>query len=256
MALQVIGAGFGRTGTSSLKAALEALGFGPCYHMTELLAHPERVRHWGAAERGEAVDWDALFEGYRAAVDFPTYRQYRALADHYPEAKVILTVREPEAWYKSVLTTTYRASPPPLQTVLFALRLPFSNRLRRLLRALNLARGVWRKDFGGRFGNRAYALERYQAHLEEVQRAVPAERLLVFDVRQGWGPLCDFLGVAVPEGPFPHLNDRVSFGHSLRRSSRELLNGRRAASGVSPVSPRRVGERPEQVSRKVFYRHK
>lgn len=229
MALQVIGAGFGRTGTLSLKAALEALGFGPCYHMVELLAHPERVGHWEAAERGEPVDWDRLFEGYRAGVDFPVYRQYRALAERYPDAKVVLTVRDPEAWYRSVLATTYSASPPPLQTALFALKLPFSARLRRLLRALNLARGVWRKDFGGRFENRDEALSAYRAHLEEVRRTIPEERLLVYDVRQGWGPLCTFLGVPVPDAPFPHLNDRVSFAGSLRRGSRALLEARSAA---------------------------
>lgn len=229
MALQVIGAGFGRTGTSSLKAALETLGFGPCYHMAELLARPERVHHWEAAERGRPVDWDALFEGYRAGVDFPGYCQYRTLAEHYPQAKVVLTVRDPDAWYRSVLCTTYRASPPPLRTALFALRLPFSVRLRRLLRALNLARGVWRKDFGGRFENRDDALATYRAHLKEVRRVIPEERLLVYDVREGWGPLCDFLGVPVPEVPFPHLNDRASFGRSLRRGSRELLKGRWSA---------------------------
>lgn len=234
MALQVIGAGFGRTGTLSLKAALETLGFGPCYHMVELLAQPERVRHWEAAERGRPVEWDALFRGYRAAVDFPAYRQYRVLAEHYPRAKVILTVRDPEAWYRSVLSTTYRASPPPLRTALFALKLPFSPRLRRLLRALNLARGIWRKDFGGRFGYKDEALKAYRAHLEEVQRTIPAERLLVYDVREGWGPLCSFLEVPVPDVPFPHLNDRASFERSVRRSSRELL-GR-------PGAPRRSGQ--------------
>lgn len=226
MALHVIGAGFGRTGTSSLKAALETLGFGPCYHMTELLAEPERVRYWELAETGRPADWEGLFEGYRAAVDFPAYRHYRTLAERYPEAKVILTVRDPEAWYRSVRTTTYRASPPPLRTALFALKLPFSSRLRRLLRALNLARSVWRKDFGGRFEDKAYALSVYGAHLEEVQRTIPKERLLVYDVREGWGPLCAFLGVASPSVPFPHLNDRQNFAKRVRRGSRELLKGR------------------------------
>lgn len=226
MALKVIGAGFGRTGTLSLKAALEVLGFGPCYHMVELLAQPERVTHWEAAEQGQRVDWDALFEGYRAGVDFPVYRQYRALTRHYPEAKVILTVRDPEAWHKSALESTYSASPPPLRVALLALKLPFSARLRSLLRALTLARGVWRKDFAGRFEDKAHALKTYHAHLEEVRRVVPKERLLVYDVREGWGPLCTFLGVPVPERPFPHLNDRVSFARSVQRSARDLLRAR------------------------------
>lgn len=223
MALRVIGAGFGRTGTLSLKAALEELGFGPCYHMVELLAQPERVTHWEAAEKGRPVDWEVLFEEYSAAVDFPVYRHYRRLADYYPKAKVILTIRNPDAWHESTLNTTYSANPPPLRKALFALKLPFSRRLRRLLRALNLARGVWRKDFGGRFENREYALKTYQAHIEEVKRVIPRERLLIYEVRQGWKPLCAFLGVPVPKTPFPHLNDRVSFEQSLRRSSRDLL---------------------------------
>lgn len=194
--------------------------------MVELLAQPERVVHWEAAEAGREVDWDALFEGYRAAVDFPTYRQYRALAARYPEAKVILTVRDPVAWHQSALSTTYSASPPPLRVALFALKLPFSVRLRRLLRALNLAKGVWHRDFGGRFEDRSHALRTYHTHLEEVRRTIPEERLLVFDVREGWGPLCTFLGVPVPAEPFPHLNDRESFSRSVRRSSRELLQAR------------------------------
>lgn len=233
MALKVIGAGFGRTGTLSLKAALEELGFGPCYHMVELLAHPERVSYWEAAERGQPVDWDALFEGYRAGVDFPVYRQYEKLAAFYPEAKVILTVRDPEAWHKSALDTIYSAGVPPLQTALFALKLPFSRRLRHLLRALNLARSLWRKDFRGHFGDKAHALGLYHAHLERVRRTIPGERLLVYNVREGWGPLCAFLGVPVPETPFPHLNDRTSFARSLRRSSRDLLKTRGRASVTS-----------------------
>lgn len=223
MALKVIGAGFGRTGTLSLKAALEELGFGPCYHMVELLAQPERVTHWEAAEKGQPVDWNALFEGYSAGVDFPVYRQYQELAAFYPQAKVILTVRNPEAWYKSALDTIYSASVPPLQTALFALKLPFSRRLRHLLRALRLAQSIWHKDFGGRFGDKEHALRAYRQHFEQVQQVIPRERLLIYDIREGWRPLCDFLGVPVPDTPFPHLNDRVSFAQSLRHSSRELL---------------------------------
>jgi len=96
--LEVIGAGHERTGTRSLKEALEILGFGPCYHVEELLAHPERVQGWQRATAGEPVDWEALLAGYRSAVDFPVYPLYRPLMERYPEAKVILTVRDPEAW--------------------------------------------------------------------------------------------------------------------------------------------------------------
>ncbi len=223
MALEVIGAGHGRTGTLSLKAALEELGFGPCYHMVELLAHPEKVTYWEAAERDESVDWDALFEGYAAGVDFPVFRHYRTLAQNYPDAKVILTVRDPEKWYESALSTIYRAGPLPLQKALLALQLPFSPRLRKLIRVFRLAGKVWQKDFGGRFEDKAYALKTFEAHIKEVKRVIPEERLLVYQVGEGWEPLCTFLNVPVPDKPFPRLNDRLGFGQNQRRNPRDLL---------------------------------
>lgn len=223
MALAVIGAGHGRTGTLSLKAALEELGFGPCYHVVELLAHPEQVSYWEAAERGEAVDWDTLFEGYKAGVDFPVFRHYGALAQHYSDAKVVLSVRDPERCYESALNTIYRAGPAPLQKALMALQLPFSPRLRKLIRVFRLSGHVWQKDFDGRFEDKAHALKTFVAHTEVVKRTVPQERLLVYNVNEGWGPLCTFLNVPIPEGPFPRLNDRMSFGQNLRRNPRDLL---------------------------------
>ena len=104
-----------------------------------------------------------------------------------------------------------------------ALQLPFSPRLRKLTRVFRLSGGVWQKDFGGRFENKAHALEVFKAHTEAVKRAIPEERLLVYDIKEGWEPLCAFLGVPVPDAPFPRLNDRVSFGQNLRRDPRELL---------------------------------
>ena len=113
--MKLIGAGLPRTGTLSQKVGLEVVGHGPCYHMVELLARPEHVTYWEAAERGEVVDWDAHFMGYQSGVDFPVFRHYQALAKHYPDAKVVLSVRDPERWYDSALNTIYRASPAPLQ---------------------------------------------------------------------------------------------------------------------------------------------
>ena len=223
MALKVIGAGQGRTGTLSLKAALEELGFGPCYHMIELLAHPERISYWEAAERDEAVPWDELFEGYTAGLDFPVFRYYDTLAKRYPDAKVILTVRDPERWYESALNTIYRAGPPPLQKALMAFQLPFSPHLRKLIRVFRLADKVWQKDFEGRFEDKAYALAAYRAHNERVRELIPKERLLVYEVSEGWEPLCAFLGVPVPEKPFPRLNDRLSFKENQRKDARDLL---------------------------------
>src|SRR5438094_934614 len=112
MAIRVIGAGLGRTGTLSLKAALEELGFTQCYHMIELLMHPEQVTYWEAASAGQPVDWDALFEGYQAVVDYPGCMYYRQLMEQYPEAKVLLSVRDPEKWYESARETIFQAGRP------------------------------------------------------------------------------------------------------------------------------------------------
>jgi hypothetical protein len=105
MALEVIGAGFGRTGTKSLKAALEELGFDPCYHMSELFGHPEHVELWEAAARGKSVDWNELLGGYRATTDWPACSFYEELMQSYPDAKVILTLRDPNRWYESTYNT-------------------------------------------------------------------------------------------------------------------------------------------------------
>ncbi|MCA9689378.1 MAG: sulfotransferase family protein [Myxococcales bacterium] len=216
MTIEVIGAGTGRTGTMSLKLALEQLGFGPCYHMIELLQEPARVAHWEAAFGGRPVDWDAALAGYRSTVDFPSYLHYRALMRQYPEAKVILTLRDPESWYESALTTIYRAKPGLGGMLRMAVRLPFSRFHRQLIRVFKLSDSIWRDEFGGRFTDRAYAIEVYNRHLAEVRSHVPRERLLEFDVKQGWAPLCAFLGVAAPDGPFPRANDRAEFQARLR----------------------------------------
>ena len=217
MGLEVIGAGFGRTGTMSLKVALEELGFGPCYHMSEVFENPEHVEQWEAAREGRA-DWEELFRGYRATVDWPGAAFYEELMQRYPGAKVILTVRDPERWYESVRSTIYNvqsiASSPVL--TLSGIFVPRVKQLRRVARmASKLA---WEDVFGGRFEERGYAIGVFERWNDEVKRRVPAERLLVYEVKDGWEPLCDFLEVAVPEGrPFPHLNDAEAFRKMLRR---------------------------------------
>jgi len=206
MSLKVIGAGFGRTGTTSLQAALERLGFGPCYHMGEVFSQPEHIPLWLAAHRGEPVDWERLFGSYRAAVDWPTCTFYRELMRRYPEARVLLTVRNPERWYESALNTVYTAQRQrPPASWLFA-AIPQVRRFVGLADTL-----VWEGTFGGAFEDKAHAIRVFNAHIEEVKRAVPPERLLVFDVSEGWEPLCAFLGVPVPDEPFPRLNDAAAF---------------------------------------------
>lgn len=218
MTIKVIGAGFGRTGTLSLKAALEEVGFGKCYHMVELLKNPSDVKFWEDASNGKTVNWDALFNNYQAIVDFPGYRYYRQLMQRYPDAKVLLSIRDPDSWYESTLNTIYKAKPTGWQKLKIALSLPFSQRLQHLIRVFRMAdKDVWLKDFQGKFEDKQYAIGIFNQHIEEVKRIVPSERLLVYQVKEGWEPLCHFLDVPVPEKPFPHLNERTTFGQMSKQ---------------------------------------
>ncbi|WP_019632444.1 sulfotransferase family protein [Actinomadura atramentaria] len=198
--LTAIGAGFGRTGTSSLKAALELLGLGPCHHMKEVLDVPEQVRAWGRAAHGAPVDWGELLRGYRSAIDWPSARYWRALAARYPDARIILTERDPDAWYESTLNTIYAFSRQ---------RAPMDDPAMRAIREMVDAT-VWNGVFGGRFEDRAHAIGVYLRNSEEVRAEVPADRLLVYRPGDGWEPLCDFFGLPVPAEPYPHLNDRAT----------------------------------------------
>jgi hypothetical protein len=210
MSIKVIGAGMGRTGTLSLKAALEELGFSRCYHMVDVLANPDHVLVWDAAARGDPVDWDALFRGYQATVDWPSCRFFEDQMRHYPDAKVICTVRDPESWYESARQTIYYARHA------FPRWAPTPPRFKRFSRMVD--RVVWDGTFQGRFEDKAHALDVFRQHNEHVRNVVPAERLLVYEVNQGWEPLCAFLGVPVPEGkPFPRLNDAQEFRARIAR---------------------------------------
>ncbi len=198
MALQLIGAGYGRTGTLSLKHALEELGFGPCYHMEEVIKLPFRYRVWQKIVDGESPDWDAVFAGYHATVDWPACNYYQDLLAKYPQAKVILTVRDPEQWHESVLQTIYAFS--HINTRF----LPFVDGNLRMTRAL-----IWEGVFNGRFTEREYAIQKFNEHIAHVKESVPPEKLLLFNVQEGWQPLCRFLDVPIPTHPFPHVNDRA-----------------------------------------------
>lgn len=201
--LRVIGAGFGRTGTYSLKTALQQLGAGPTYHMMEVLSHPEHVPLWEAAGDGKPVDWEKLFEGYTSALDWPASAFYRELMDVYPDAKVILTVRDPDRWYESGRNTIFPRDTPGLESDVSPEMQAHKAMARKLL---------WDGIFDGRITDPAYAMDVFTRHNQTVQERVPPERLLVYNVKEGWEPLCTFLGVPMPAGlEFPHLNDTVSF---------------------------------------------
>jgi hypothetical protein len=223
--LKIIGAGFGRTGTRSLKEALEILGFGPCYHMVEAFEHPEHIPTWNAAIRGEPVDWKKLFHDYQATVDWPACTFYKTLMDVYPDAKVLLSVRDPEKWYESVSSTIYRASrssQSPFAPLLMLLAGLIRPGVAEIVSMVN--RLIWQGTFQQRFEDKEYALSVFNQHNEEVKNYVPPEKLLVYSVKEGWEPLCAFLGVPVPDVPFPHLNDRENFpGNQVRQLARTRM---------------------------------
>jgi hypothetical protein len=194
--LRVIGAGFGRTGTLSMRTALMCLGFAPCDHMVENEEHPERFALWDEALRrktaGEPIDWRPLLDGFRAIVDWPGAYFWRELTDAHPEAKVLLTVRDPQRWYDSI------------QGTIFAMlddQLPEGSR-----------EIIFTRTFGDRLTDRAHCQSVFARHVKAVQETIAPDRLLIFNVKEGWEPLCTFLGVPVPEDePFPHVNDTAAF---------------------------------------------
>lgn len=201
MALDIIGAGFGRTGTSSLKIALEHLGFGPAHHMFEIRDNPHLLPLWQGVARGDAIDFDQAFALYRAQVDWPGARYWRELAAHYPAARVILTVRDPDEWFDSVQATI----------------VPFTaNRGKHGADHPNAIAHMGHKLivedlFDDRLTDRAYATAIFRNHITEVQATIPPSRLLTFNVAEGWAPLCAFLGCPVPEISFPRLNSSKQF---------------------------------------------
>ena len=201
----------------SLKVALEELGFGPCYHMTEVFDKPDHVALWESATRGQTIEWGRIFGDYRAAVDWPAAAFYAELMRRYPEAKVILTVRDPDRWYESARGTIYgiqRLASSPL----FSMGARLFPRMRTMKRAALMAADlVWEQTFDGRFEDREHAIKVFERHNREVEEHVPDEKLLVYRSGDGWGPLCDFLGVEAPEDkPFPHLNDSREFRARIR----------------------------------------
>nr|WP_250573986.1 sulfotransferase family protein [Nonomuraea sediminis] len=219
--LDVIGAGFPRTGTTSMKAALERLGFGPCNHMFDLLSNPAQLDRWLT----EPLDPGKALEGYRSAQDWPASHFWRELALAIPEAKVVLTVRDPRRWYASMqmLLTSgplhMREQDLPEEAAALA------TAMRKLVPLLD---GIGQSYFGEGWHftdgmpDEGVAVAAFQRHVATVQESLPAHRLLVFDVRDGWEPLCRFLGVSVPVGePFPHLND----SEALRRTFERLMAG-------------------------------
>jgi hypothetical protein len=203
--LEIIGAGFGRTGTTSLKKALEHLGLSPCYHMQVAMTRPGHARFWIRVRETKSVDdLRQFFRNYRATVDWPACEFYRELMLAFPDAKVLLNVRDADAWYDSMRATIF--------AVKDALPWWFPPSILRMHDAV-----MWNGRLNGQFAQREAAIAAYNAHLEDVRRTVPAGRLLEYSVDQGWGPLCALLGRPEPRDiPFPRINDRKQFQRILR----------------------------------------
>lgn len=221
MALQVIGAGFGRTGTLSACTALNQLGF-PCYHMFEVLENKQNKTHldfWRKVARSEPGtwhDWDQVFQKYTASVDNPACCVWRELLAEYPDAKVLLTLhpRGAEAWYESTLDTIYFTE-IKWQFKVLKLTTPFGRKFGEMSRKL-----IWQRSHKDSMKNRDQAIAHYNQHIEQVKAAVPPGQLLIFSVDQGWEPLCSFLDVPVPDAPFPNVNDRKQIKKALSNMTR------------------------------------
>jgi hypothetical protein len=214
MSIQIIGAGFGRTGTASLKLALERLGYSKCYHMSELIQNPEQVKYWQTLQAGKEPDWNDLFKGYKATVDFPGCMYYKQMMVKYPDAKVILTMRDADKWWQSAHDTIYSASANTRMRVVMRIMGFFLPKLKRMSRVFDFANTViWEKMFSGRFLDKEFAKPIFNKFNEEVIASVPKDKLLIFEVKQGWEPLCTFLNVPVPNEPFPKVNDTEEFNN-------------------------------------------
>ncbi len=216
MALKIIGAGFGRTGTLSVYTALNQLGF-PCYHMFEVLENKNNKSHlnfWRKVANtapGTQHPWDEVFSAYTATVDNPACCVWRELLTAYPDAKVLLTLhpRSAKTWYESTKDTIYFTE-TMWQFKLLKLTTPFGRKFGDMAHKL-----IWQRSHKGTMNNRDKAIAHYHQHIEDVKAAVPADRLLVFSADQGWEPLCEFLGVPVPATEFPNVNDRAAIKQTL-----------------------------------------
>ena len=205
MTLKVISAGFGRTGTMSLKLALEQLGLGPCHHMIEVIGNGEKqVPLWNDVLAGKP-DFDAIYDGYNSAVDWPSAAFWKDLADYYPDAKIILSSRSAESWYNSIS-----------ETILAAVWAP-ENWPPQAVEWFTMVSKVLERSFDGA-KTKEELIEVFNAHEAAVKAAIPAERLLVHSAKDGWEPLCAFLGEPVPDGDYPRTNSKEEFFQHMTKA--------------------------------------
>ena len=212
-----------RTGTLTQKVALEMLGFGPCYHMVDVLADLDQAKLWQRALDGEAP-WEQIFDGFNSTVDWPGGYFYRELIDVYPDAKVLLSVREPQAWERSMRETVWAVRHgESLVRLLSSAQAHVNEQWRGFLEMID--RLVWEGEgtFASGHAEPQQLIDTMIRHNREVEEVVPSERLLVWDVKEGWERLCEFLEARVPPQPFPHVNDRTEFLNRVIDGSLQAL---------------------------------
>ena len=206
--MQIIGAGFGRTGTASMKIALERLGLGPCYHMKEVFERPTSIPLWHKTAFGEEIEWNDIFIGYESGVDWPLCHFWETLSHRYPEAKILLTVRPADEWYTSMTNTVFSH---------IAGMEPEGD-----------AQKIWKEmvdkivrsdTFDNLIDDRAHCEAVFNRHTTYVKETAPADRLIVYDVGSGWEPLCTALDVPVPDDPFPKTNTTAEFQKRSKEES-------------------------------------
>lgn len=233
MSLQIIGAGFGRTGTLSTYTALKELGF-PCYHMFEVLRNKDNKTHldfWNNvanASAGQQHNWEEVFGKYTASVDNPACCVWKELMVAYPDAKVLLTLhpKGAEAWYESTIDTIYFTE-IMWQFKVLKLLTPFGRKMGNMSKKL-----IWQRSHKGTMHDKARAMAHYQKHIEDVKATVPPEKLLIFSADQGWEPLCKFLGKEIPKKEFPNVNDR----NEIKKDIAEMTKGAYFILGIAALA--------------------
>lgn len=210
--MKLIGVGFGRSGTMSLKGAIEQLGANPCFHMIDLIMGESKERdlaYWERIAAGEDVDWHEVFDGWQATVDWPACRYWRELAEAFPDAPILLNHRDFDGFYKSCENTILAVKKAAQAGELTpdSNREPPSPKLFGIIEQL-----IWQGDFQGRFEDREWVRQMYHDRIETIKREIPSDRLIVWELgKDGWGPIADTLGVPAPDEPFPHLHDTNEF---------------------------------------------
>jgi len=206
MGLKVIGANFGRTATMSLKQGLEILGFEKCYHMSEVVVHPEHVKLWLDAWRGKDI-WTTLFAGYQAAVDWPAAAFWPQLMHVYPEAKIVLSIRDADEWFESARNTIFQSMDSNLLAKDEVLR----------TRIEMLKEIIVDGTFDGDLTDKDKCIKIYKDNIERCKSEVPSDRLIEFDPSLGWEPLCRRLDCKIPQEPYPYVNKAAEFAHRWRK---------------------------------------